>query len=157
MAGKKGDTSLLVNSAGNRYIYSDQVGHLLRKANQQASAIFQKYSATPQLTSVQISMLFALATHGPMPQSKLSKLASIDASTMTGVVERLRDRNLIETTSEESDKRKVIIALSDEGRDVVSKTVEVGCEITEAILTPLNDIERVALLALLKKLTHTGS
>lgn len=153
MTKKNTDSALLLNAAGETYMYSDQVGHLIRKAHQQASAIFQKLSAEPQLTSVQLSVLFALATHGAMAQNRLGKLSAVDPSTLTGVVERLKDRQLIELAAEASDKRKVIISLSADGRTVIKKMASVGHKITETTLKPLSAIERVALVMLLKKLT----
>mgnify|MGYP001470776224 CR=1 FL=1 len=144
---------LLVGEDGERYVYSDQVGHLIRKAHQQASAIFQQHSVEPQLTSVQFSMLFAVATYGALSQSQLGKLAAIDVSTLTGVVDRLRERGLLDSSAEAGDRRKNIIGLTDKGREVVRRMASVGHRVSEATLAPLTPVERVALVALLKKLT----
>jgi len=153
--GKPPAEDLLANGSGGRYIYSQQVGHLIRKAHQQASAIFQRHSVEPQLTSVQFSMLFAIATHGALPQSKLGSLAAIDTSTLTGVVDRLRERDLIALSSEAGDRRKNIIDLTTKGRDVVRRMAKAGHLVTETTLAPLTPVERVALVELLRKLTST--
>lgn len=152
---KPASQDLLSNGSGGRYIYSDQVGHLIRKAHQQASAIFQRHSVEPQLTSVQFSMLFAIATHGALPQSKLGSLAAIDTSTLTGVVDRLRERDLIVLSSAAGDRRKNIVDLTAKGRDVVRRMAKVGSVITETTLAELTPVERVALVELLHKLTST--
>jgi DNA-binding MarR family transcriptional regulator len=141
------------NSAGQPYLFSDQVGHLIRKAHQLNASIFQRMSPEPQLTSVQVSILFAIASYGASPQNTLGKLAGIDASTLTGVVDRLRERGLVKVTPHKGDRRKVIIDLTPAGEAVLARMAEVVHQITEATLAPLDAVERVALTHLLKKLT----
>ena len=144
----------LIDSAGRSYLYSDQIGYLIRRAHQHASAIFQEHNVEPQLTPVQFAILLSLATYGPMPQRKVGQYAGVDPSTVTGVVERLLDRGLISQASEATDKRKVIISLTKQGEKVCHRMVDAGHVITEATLTPLNAAERIALQMLLRKLTH---
>ena len=152
MPSKKPKAQPVIDSVGRSYLYSDQIGYLIRRAHQHASAIFQEHNAEPQLTPVQFALLLVLATYGSMPQKKVGQYAGVDPSTVTGVVERLRDRGLISVASEATDKRKVILSLSKQGEKVCQRMAEAGHVITEATLAPLTPVERVALQMLLKKL-----
>lgn len=55
------------------YDVTEQVGHLLRKAYQRHTAIFQQQACDPQLTSIQFVTLCALRDHGPSSQAELIK------------------------------------------------------------------------------------
>ncbi|MFD1342557.1 MarR family winged helix-turn-helix transcriptional regulator [Litorisediminicola beolgyonensis] len=135
-----------------RYTLDDQVGYLLRLASQRHAAIFQKTIAQ-DLTPTQFSTLLRLHEAGEVSQNQLGRLAAIDIATIKGVVDRLRDKSLIETRPDPGDKRRSLISLSQEGRDLIATLERVGTEITEATLAPLDAAERTALIALLRKIT----
>ncbi len=50
------------------YDVTEQVGHLLRKAYQRHTAIFQQQACDPQLTSIQFVTLCALRDTAPAPR-----------------------------------------------------------------------------------------
>ncbi|MEX0923743.1 MAG: MarR family transcriptional regulator [Rhodovibrionaceae bacterium] len=152
-AGKAMAGQLKVISGDLGYEYSDQVGHYLRKAYQRALAIFQKHCIDPNLTSVQFVALSALLTRGPKALSELGQLAAIDPSTTKGVVDRLKQRGLIEVANSPKDRRKTIISISAKGAELVEAMVEPGHRVTEDIMAPLNPAERVALVYLLAKIS----
>src|SRR5882762_9192563 len=54
------------SSAGpDGYVFSNQIGHLLRRAYQRHLAIFQQNASDPNLTSIQFVTLCALRDRGP--------------------------------------------------------------------------------------------
>lgn len=78
------------------YDVTEQVGHLLRKAYQRHTAIFQQQACDPQLTSIQFVTLCALRDHGPSSQAELIKATAVDQATIRGIVDRLKARGLIQ-------------------------------------------------------------
>ena len=142
----------VASAAPVTYDYSEQVGHLLRKAYQRHLAIFQTNSIDPQLTSVQFSLLCALLDNGPSSQADLVRTSAIDQATIRGILQRLKQRNLIALASDENDRRKVIYALTDEGRGLTFGMMPKALGISEQTVQDLNPAERVALLYLLRKL-----
>jgi hypothetical protein len=72
------------------YTFSEQVGHLLRKAYQRHLAIFQQNVGDSQLTAVQFVTLCALRDHGPSSQTELVKATAVDQATIRGIVDRLK-------------------------------------------------------------------
>ena len=141
------------SSSGLTYDYADQVGHLLRRAYQRNLAIFQRHCIDPSLTSVQFVVLCVLMKHGPQSQASVGRLAAIDPSTTKGVIDRLRDRRLIELAPAKGDKRKTIVNISSSGRELYRKMSEPGLRITELTTKSLNPAERVALVYLLRKIS----
>lgn len=138
-------------SASN-YTYTEQVGHLLRKAYQRHMAIFQQNVGESQLTAVQFITLCAVRDHGPSSLSELVKMTAVDQATIRGIVERLKARELIELGHDAQDKRKVIVSLSAAGRQAVEQTVPCAEAISELTLSNLNAGERVAMMFLLRKM-----
>jgi DNA-binding MarR family transcriptional regulator len=136
----------------NDYTFSEQVGHLLRKAYQRHMAIFQQNVGDSQLTAVQFVTLCAVRDRGPSSLTELVKATAVDQATIRGIVERLKARDLITLEPDPEDRRKVIVGLSDSGRQRVQATVPHAAHITELTMSNLNPAERVAVLFLLRKM-----
>ncbi|URD45384.1 MarR family transcriptional regulator (plasmid) [Pseudomonas sp. BYT-5] len=139
------------------YTFTDQVGHLLRKAYQRHLAIFQQNVGDSQLTAVHFVTLCALRDNGPCSISELVKLTAVDQATIRGIVDRLRARQLISLGHDELDKRKVIVSLTDAGRVVVRSALPKAIKITELTLQGLNPAELVAISFLLGKMVEDST
>jgi DNA-binding MarR family transcriptional regulator len=137
-----------------QYDFSKQIGHLLRKAYQRHTAIFQRICPDPQLTTVQFAVLCAVADNGPCSLTVIGRAACIDPATTRGVVERLRERKLITLHPDPEDARKVIVQLEDRGRTSVDAMVPYALEITQVTMRGLSVAEQVALEYLLTKVAN---
>ena len=78
------------------YVLEEQAGHLLRRAHQRHSAIFQATIGDDQLTPLQFAALMKLSDVGETSQNLLGRLTAMDAATMQGVIKRLSARGLID-------------------------------------------------------------
>ena len=134
------------------YVFSDQIGHLLRRAYQRHLAIFQRNACDPQLTSVQFVTLCAIRDNGPISLIELVKSTAIDQATIRGIVDRLKARGLINQTSDPQDRRKVINCLTDEGRKMLEDMVPCAKRISELTMGQLNPAERLAVTHVLRKM-----
>ncbi len=143
---------ILVSSNGEPYVFAEQAGHLLRKAYQRHTAIFQQLSIDPQITSVQLYAMCAIAEEGPCSLTKLGRATAVDPATTRGVVERLRERGYVALSADPQDKRRVKVSLTDEGAECVQRMIEPAQEITRQTLNGLTVAEQVALSYLLKKI-----
>ena len=54
----------------------------------------------------------------PRPMGELAALMRCDNSNMTGIVDRLEERGLVERTAAERDRRVKLIALTERGREI---------------------------------------
>lgn len=132
------------------YVFSDQVGHLLRRAYQRHLAIFQANSVDPHLTSVQFSVLCALRDSGPQSQSSLVRATHVDQATIRGIISRLKARDLIAFSKDPGDGRKLVIGITAAGDALLDATIPRAREITELTMKRLNPAERMALLHTLR-------
>ncbi|MFQ5785198.1 MAG: MarR family transcriptional regulator [Alphaproteobacteria bacterium] len=137
---------------GRRYVLEDQVGHLLRRAHQRATAVFLDRIGNGQLTPMQWAALVKLRDEGPLSQNHLGRLTAMDPATIQGVVRRLRRRGLIERRADANDRRRSVLRLTPAGGALVAELDTNGLGVSEAILEPLDERERRLLLALLRRI-----
>lgn len=135
------------------YVLEDQIGHLLRRAHQRATAIFlaelgEKFSVTP----TQYAALVKLHDLGEISQNRLGRLTAMDPATIQGVIKRLEERRLIERSGDPEDRRRTTLRLSPAGEELVVAMIPNGVKVSEATLAPLDAAERETLLALLRRL-----
>jgi DNA-binding MarR family transcriptional regulator len=76
----------------------------------------------------------------------------MDVATVKGVVERLAKRGLIDTRPDPTDRRRVVVSLTEEGLAVFGRKAAAALAITEETLAPLSPAERDTLAALLARL-----
>jgi len=140
----------LVAPEPDAYRLQDQVGFVLRKANQRHLAIFSAHIG--DLTPPQFAALAKLAEVGETSQNQLGSLVAMDAATIKGVIDRLKGRGLVDLRNHEEDRRRIIVSLTPFGRETVERLVPVARAVTEETLSPLTAREAATLLRLLAKL-----
>jgi len=135
------------------YVLEEQVGHLLRRAHQRHTAIFQENIGAKQLTPLQFAALIKLRDVNEVSQNQLGRLTAMDAATMQGVIQRLLTRGLIERRPDPTDRRRLQLSLSQAGQVLVEECADIGAEISEQTLAPLGPDERRQFLDLLNRLS----
>ena len=133
------------------YRLDDQVGFMLRRVSQRHVSIFADHM-DEGITPTRWAVLAKLYETGPTSQNRLGRNTAMDAATIKGVVDRLTKRRLIETQADSSDGRRRLVALTDEGRRLVERSLVNATTITRRTMEPLTPSERTALLDLLRKL-----
>lgn len=134
------------------YRVEAQIGHLLRRAHQRATSIFQETLDDPNLTPTQFAALMRLADDGPLSQNRLGRLAAMDPATVQGVARRLEERGLVTRVADETDRRRTVLSVTEEGRALADRLVDSARAVSERTLSPLTPEERETLLRLLGKL-----
>jgi MarR family transcriptional regulator, lower aerobic nicotinate degradation pathway regulator len=140
----------LVEEPAAEYRLDEQIGFLLRRANQRHLAIFAR--AIPDLTPPQFAALAKLAEVGETSQNQLGQFVAMDAATIKGVIDRLKARGLVELANHGSDRRRLVVSLTATGRETVAALLPLAQGITEETLSPLSPKEAATLVKLLAKL-----
>ena len=138
---------------GEGYRVEVQIGHVLRRAHQRASALFQAHIGDDNITPTQFAALVKLRDRPGVSQNLLGRLTAMDPATTQGVVQRLKARELVETSPDPDDARRTLLRLSAAGEALVTRLVPGGYEVSAAILEPLDDDERRQLMALLARIS----
>jgi DNA-binding MarR family transcriptional regulator len=134
------------------YKLDDQVGFVLRQAQQRHTALFSEMMIEG-LTPTQWAALSKLAEVGATSQNHLGRLTAMDAATIKGVIDRLTARGFTRAVADSEDARRRLIELTPLGAEVFARAEGIAHEITARTLAPLDEDERSALVALLRRLT----
>ncbi|MFK8080610.1 MAG: MarR family winged helix-turn-helix transcriptional regulator [Granulosicoccus sp.] len=134
----------------SNYVLEDQIGYLLRLANQRHLEIFHQY--IPDLTPTQFSLMVALQELGGTSQNELGRHIGIDAATTNGVIERLVKKRYVQSHTDPNDKRRLRLSLTDEGANILQQSIPLAKNITLDTLEGLTSRESTRLVQLLKKL-----
>ena len=134
------------------YRIEEQIGYLLRRAHQRASAIFQMNIGDPNITPTQYSSMVKLHEYTELSQNLLGRLVGMDKATMQGVVRRLKDRRLVDSRPDPGDARRTLLSLTTDGQRIVNKLLMSGPAVSRETMKPLNAAEQRQLLELLAKI-----
>jgi DNA-binding MarR family transcriptional regulator len=135
------------------YVLEDQIGHILRRAHQRASAIFSSEFAEFELTPTQFAALAKIGDSGEVSQNLIGRLTAMDPATVQGVIGRLEKRGLIASKPDPDDRRRTLWRLTKKGADLLGRAVPAGIRVTALTLEPLSGAEQKTLLGLLDRLS----
>jgi MarR family transcriptional regulator, lower aerobic nicotinate degradation pathway regulator len=133
------------------YVLEDQVGYVLRRVTQRHLAIFSE--VVPAVTTTQFAVMARLAEGGAQSQNQLGRAAAMDGATIKGVVDRLVRQGFVATAPDEADRRRLTVALTDEGLRFFNAQIAAALEVSDKTLEPLSKAEQAQFLALLARLT----
>jgi DNA-binding MarR family transcriptional regulator len=139
--------------APNEYKFSNQIGHLLRRAYQRHVAIFKETVPDSQLTAAQFIVLCTVRDQPRCEVAKIVQSTAIDEASVRGIVERLKWRELLTAAHEPGDARRMQVELTPSGRSLVEQTVPIAEQISEITFGELDAQERATLTALLRKIS----
>lgn len=132
-------------------------GHLIRRAQQIAVAIFMEECGHLEVTPVQYAALTAISKHPGLAATRLSSMAALDRSTTGSVLERLEAKGLVVRSSSAEDRRVKRLRLSDEGRRLLRELDTAVERAQQRIVAPLEGEDRRTFLTLLTKLVESNN
>ena len=109
-----------------------------------------------QLTPAQSMLLFRVEPDRPIAMSDLASQLFCDASNITGLVDKLESRDLIERQASKEDRRVKMIALTKAGAALRAKLFERFYE-PPAEIAALSDADKKALRDILRKATDDAA
>jgi MarR family transcriptional regulator, lower aerobic nicotinate degradation pathway regulator len=143
---------------GNRDhpIYS-RPGHLIRRLQQIAVAIFMNETERFNITPVQYSALLAVEMYPGIDQTTLVNIIAFDRTTIGKVVGRLESKKWIKRASGTEDRRSKRLTITPAGRKVLRAIDSPVDRAQELILAPLRPGERRAFVEILERLVKLNN
>lgn len=132
--------------------FGEAPGHLIRRAQQLAVAIFMQETVGHDATPVQFAILNALMDDPGEDQITLSNRVAFDPATLGSVVGRLETKGWVMRKADPGDKRRKLLWITKEGEHVALGMKRAVGKAQHRILAPLSTDERAQLSALLAKL-----
>ena len=123
----------------------DEEASSLRLAVMRFSRRLRAERAVDTMSDGQIAVLGWLRLNGPHTLGELAERERVSAPSMNRTVNCLEEWGYITRTPDDIDRRKVNIALSDAGREVITETARLRDAWLEASLSEFTPAERVIL------------
>jgi len=140
--GRTSTEARIDQSGGTGYHLDDQIGFLLRRAYQRASANLSRSISAHHLTPPQFAVLARLYERGSVSQNLLGRLVVMEPANVRAIVQRLGKRRLVKT------------GLTESGAALIEHLIPIELDASAATLAPLTPRERGHLCALLIKIAH---
>ena len=137
-------------------IYS-RPGHLIRRLQQIAVAIFMTETAEFGITPVQYSALLAVRNHRGIDQTTLTEIIAYDRSTIGEVVKRLENKRLIRRATGNEDRRAKLLYITPAGRRLLSRLKKVVDTAQDRIVAPLTDDDRATFMRIMRTLVDLNN
>lgn len=126
-------------------------GHLIRRAQQLHTMLWAE-RVSPELTSVQYSVLLVLHGESPIDQRMLGRHASLDKSSGGDVIVRLESRELIARARDAVDGRRNLLTLSAAGRRQLFQYAPAVLDVQSELVRPLSQLQREEFAERMKQL-----
>ncbi|MFE0752102.1 MarR family winged helix-turn-helix transcriptional regulator [Gordonia sp. NPDC058843] len=107
----------------------------------------RRHAPSVELTAAQTSALSVLADHGSMRMGEFADRESIRMPTATSVIDGLTKHELVERSPDPTDRRAVLVGLTDHGHALVEHIRKERDVILTGALAELSDDQRDAIAA----------
>jgi len=132
-------------------------GHLMRRAQQIAAAIFLDEMREFGVTPMQFAALVAIQNRPGIDQSTLVNLIAIDRSTVGNMLRRIEEKHLISRVTPKHNQRIKQLFVAPEGQRILRDSRTAMRRVHARILSPLKSQERSNLMTSLAKLVHLNN
>ncbi len=132
-------------------------GHLMRRSQQIAVAIFFDEMRGFDVTPIQLAALVAIQSTPGIDQRTLCDLIAIDRSTAGVALRRLEERGLLARVTPKHNQRIKQLFIAPAGRDLLQASRAAIDKAQERILAPLAPRERATFMALLARLVDINN
>lgn len=132
-------------------------GHLIRRSQQIAVAIFLDEMRAHDITPIQYAALVAIETHPGIDQSTLVNLIAIDRSTVGVALRRLEERGLLARVTPKHNQRIKQLFIAPAGGELLRASRDTIDRVQERILAPLSARERATFMGLLARLVDINN
>jgi DNA-binding MarR family transcriptional regulator len=113
--------------------------------------VLERHAAEHDLSITQTRLLGVLRDRTPT-MNDLAKLLGLDKSSVTGLVDRAERRGLVQRTPSTTDRRSVLVGLTDDARSLVTRVAAQFETDVSTILKGLQPQERKTLTKLISRL-----
>lgn len=142
--------------ARHEYDMESSIGYLIARVRSLMLTQLTQETSQFGLTSTQATMLYKLATGKCATAADLAREYCIDASAVTRLLDRLEKHGLLVRERSQSDRRTVLLRLTNEGRRLAMEMPEVFVACANHLLRGFTPEEVGFLKSLLRRVIANG-
>lgn len=130
----------------------EQLSDLLHELRHLWHAMIRGLQHPGQFEGLQRQQYWVLGalSHGPRRMSELAECSQTSQTSLTGIVDRLEERDLVERVRSDSDRRVVEVRLTTAGAKLIAEAHAAMRDRLEELLNPLSDEDRTEFLRLVR-------
>lgn len=131
-----------------------EIIYLIRRLMQAGELYTKELNKKYQVSAPQFNCLLALYENGPLPLSQIAKHIMVKSSTVTGIIDRLEQKGLVQRVRNSHDRRMITIELTETGNALAQNAPPpIQRKIVDGLKRlPTSEIERI--VGGLNMLTH---
>ena len=134
------------------YDLLDTLSHLLRRSHFHAEKLFAQSLGHHGITSRQLALLVAVSQNPDVSQRRAGELIALDMNTVSDLLRRMEEKQLVERRNSPDDGRSVTIRISEEGKAMLEAVHLDNLKYQKQLTARLSDREGAQLKALLRTL-----
>lgn len=120
------------------------------EVNQQISARLKEFDLTP----AQYGILNYLWENTVATPKELAQMLQVENSTMSGILDRLQKKGLIERHTDENDRRSVQVMMTQEGNQLKAAVLDTVAKLNTEVLDRIDEEKRESFLDCLRTIGH---
>jgi len=129
----------------------------LLRAREQVMGPIRAMLADVGITEQQWRVLRVLDEGGAMEPTRIAEEACLLLPSLTRILQKLEEKDLILRRRDESDKRKQVVQISAEGQKVIAANLDASIALVDCLRARLGEARYELLLDLLNELHETGA
>ena len=141
-------------STQNSGKYDDAIEKIVRAYDVMSKTINPLPMLKLDLTPAQIKVLMSFDREGSHTMTDLSRVNAVTVSTMTSMVDRLVQFDLVTRSYDEHDRRKVLVCLTGNGRKAIAHIMNIRRRELERFLGGLSALEIAEFVDSIEKTAH---
>ena len=132
--------------------HSSLLGMLLGRTEQLKNRILDTHLAPYGVTAPQFKVLVMVAQFGAQTPADLCRMLSLDSGSMTRMLDRLEQKDLLARTRSEADRRQVRLMLTPDGQQLSDLLPQIGAKAMNEMVGVLDSEELAMLEKILTKI-----
>lgn len=141
-----------VSGDNDRRVYEHGTGFLLARLGSLTARSWAAFLTGHELTQSQYAVLVTINEQGAVGQRHLAELLAMDARNIVPVLDSLAARGLVERRTNNADRRRRIVTLTDAGSALVDVIASAAATKQDQFLRALSHSDREHLNRLLRQL-----
>lgn len=126
----------------------------LLRARERVMAPIRTMLSDVDVTEQQWRVLRVLEEAGPMEPTRIAEEACLLLPSLTRILQKLQEKDLIRRERDGSDRRRQIISISDSGADLIKENLATSIALMEQVRSQMGSGKYEALLDLLNELNR---
>lgn len=124
------------------------ITRLMKRIRHQGHDISEEHD----LTGSQVFALWQIRDSGPMTMGDLAEALAVTHGVATRMVDRLVEKGMLERSRDDSDRRVVLVSLSELGVSITTEVVESALQVFRNVFRSVRQSDREEYLSLLRRI-----